>query len=144
MDVHSPVRRSVNMRAIRSTNTMPELVTRRALYAMGYRFRLHKDDLPGRPDIVLPRYRSVILVNGCFWHRHHCSNGRATPKSNPDFWRVKFEQNVKRDRIQKRLLRQLGWRVLVVWECQTRDMRCLQKLLRTFFKAGQRRQLNSR
>jgi len=134
MDVHSPARRSANMRAIRSKDTTPELLTRKALHAMGYRFRLHKHELPGRPDIVLPRYGSVIHVHGCFWHRHHCPNGRATPTSNSEFWRKKFERNVKRDRMQKRLLRRLGWRVLVVWECQTRDIRCLQKLLQTFLK----------
>ncbi len=136
MGAYVSAKRSANMRAIRAKDTTPELLTRKALFAMGCRFRLHQRDLPGRPDIVLPRFRSVIFVHGCFWHRHRCRNGRATPKSNAEFWRKKFEQNVDRDRRQKQLLRRLGWRVLVVWECQTRDMCCVQKLVRRFLYGG--------
>jgi len=134
VDVHVPAKRSANMRAIRAKDTTPELLTRKALYAMGYRFRLHQRDLPGRPDIVLPRFRSVIFVHGCFWHRHRCRNGRATPTSNAEFWQNKFAQNVDRDRRQKQLLRRLGWRVLVIWECQTPDICCVQKRLRKFLR----------
>jgi len=128
----TPSIRSENMRAIRGKDTTPEVLTRKALYAMGYRYRLHKRGLPGRPDIVLSRFRSVIFVHGCFWHRHSCRNGRATPTTNADFWRNKFEQNMNRDRRQKQLLRRLGWNVMVVWECQTRDHRRLQERLRAF------------
>lgn len=135
MDVHTPLQRSENMRAIRGKDTTPEVLTRQALYAMGYRFRLHKRELPGRPDIVLPKYKSVIFVHGCFWHRHSCRNGRSTPSTNSAFWQNKFDQNVNRDRRQKRLLRELGWNVLVIWECQTWDMCRLYKLLRKFLRS---------
>jgi DNA mismatch endonuclease (patch repair protein) len=132
VDVHTPSRRSANMRAIRARDTTPELLTRKTLHAMGYRFRLHRHDLPGRPDIVLPRFRSVVFVHGCLCHRHRCRDGRSTPTSNAEFWQLKFDRNVNRDRRQRQLLRRKGWRVLVIWECQTRDMCGMQKLIRQF------------
>ena len=108
------------MSRIGGRNTKPELVVRRGLHAAGFRFRLHRGDLPGRPDIVLPKYRTVIFVNGCFWHRHEgCANFRL-PKTNTAFWRNKIEGNVARDHAALEELRKRGWRVLLVWECATR------------------------
>jgi DNA mismatch endonuclease (patch repair protein) len=116
-DILTPQERSALMSRIRGVNTQPELVIRRALHAMGYRFRLHARDLPGRPDIVLPSKRTVIFVHGCFWHRHDC--GLAyTPKTRSEFWQKKFAGNVERDRRAKDALEAAGWHVIVIWECQ--------------------------
>lgn len=120
------------MRAIKGRNTGPELIVRRLLYATGYRFRLHRRDLPGRPDVVLPRHRVAILIHGCFWHRHTCRRGRSTPSTRRAFWLAKFAANAARDRRALRALRGEGWRVLVVWECQTRDMERLRGRLAAF------------
>lgn len=106
------------MSRIRSSNTSPELALRRAMYAIGFRFRLHRKDLPGRPDIVLPRYRTAIFVHGCFWHRHDGCKVASTPKSNTEFWIEKFDRNVARDARAKQMLEEQGWRVIVVWECE--------------------------
>ena len=111
------------MRAVRSGDTTPELVVRRMVHALGYRYRLHARDLPGRPDLVLPRLGKAIFVHGCFWHRHACEAGRSTPASRVEYWQAKFARNVQRDRSNLRKLRRLGWSVLVVWECQTRTAR---------------------
>jgi DNA mismatch endonuclease (patch repair protein) len=116
----TPAERSRVMRAVKSANTTPELIVRRLVHALGYRFRLHRRDLPGQPDLVLPRLGKVIQVHGCFWHRHHCEAGRSTPATRLDYWTAKFERNVQRDRRNLRELRRLGWSVLVIWECQTR------------------------
>lgn len=125
----SPDQRSCNMRAIKGRDTSLELIVRRLLHAMGYRFRLHRRDLPGCPDVVLPRHRAAILIHGCFWHRHSCARGRSEPSTRRAFWRVKFAGNVERDRRALRALRREGWRVLVVWECQTRDAERLRARL---------------
>lgn len=121
-----------NMRAIKGQNTKPELVVRSLLHEMGYRFRLHRRELPGSPDIVLPRHRLVVFVHGCFWHRHSCSRGRSMPATRVEFWTRKFAANVKRDRRTARVLRKAGWRVLVVWECQTKDHNALERRLARF------------
>lgn len=118
MDFLSPAERSERMARIRSKDTAPEVALRRALHALGFRFRLHRKDLPGRPDIVLPRHRVVIFVHGCFWHRHVGCGIATTPKSNTTFWVGKFERNVARDARSIELLEALGWRVIVVWECE--------------------------
>ncbi|QYK47331.1 MAG: DNA mismatch endonuclease Vsr [Phycisphaeraceae bacterium] len=131
-DVLSPEQRSRNMRAIKASNTAPELTVRRVLHALGYRFRLHRRDLPGCPDIVLPRRRVAVFVHGCFWHRHQCRYGRVEPTTRPEFWRAKFATNVQRDKRSIRALRRMGWRVLVVWECQTGDIDRLEKRLQKF------------
>lgn len=126
MDVHNPATRSRNMAAIRSTNTRPEMRVRSALHALGYRFRLHRKDLPGRPDIVLPKYRTVIFVHGCFWHCHRCKYGSVTPATRAGFWAAKRGGNVARDRRHRAALRKLGWRVCVVWECEVRTAAAAQ------------------
>jgi DNA mismatch endonuclease (patch repair protein) len=109
--------RSANMSRIRSKNTKPELLVRRALHRLGFRFRLYVRDLPGRPDIVLPKYRTIIQVKGCFWHGHTCRDGRL-PKSNRAYWVPKLLQNRKRDSANDRKLRRLGWSVHNIWECR--------------------------
>ncbi len=108
------------MSGIRGKDTKPEMLVRKALFAAGFRFRLHRRDLPGVPDIVLSRKKIAIFVHGCFWHRHEgCSNAKL-PASRPDFWREKLDRNVLRDKENVEALLDLGWRVLVVWECETR------------------------
>ena len=107
------------MSRIRSKNTGPEKSVRSMLHRMGFRFRLHVAGLPGRPDIVLPKYRTVILVHGCFWHRHPGCKYAYTPKSRKAFWQKKFEANLKRDERVMAELRALGWKVIIVWECET-------------------------
>ncbi|MCY2968641.1 MAG: DNA mismatch endonuclease Vsr [Planctomycetota bacterium] len=120
MDTVTRKRRSYVMSCVRSKNSVPELAVRRLLHRLGFRFRLHQTNLPGTPDIVLTRHRVVVFVHGCFWHRHPgCPNTR-TPKSRVTFWRKKFEANIERDRIARSRLRRAGWRVLVVWECQSK------------------------
>lgn len=119
MDQFTAAERSRVMRAVRSGDTTPELVVRRLVHAMGYRFRLHSPALSGKPDLVLPRHGKVIFVHGCFWHRHRCPAGQSTPASRVDYWQAKFARNVARDKSNLRKLRRLGWSVLVVWECQT-------------------------
>lgn len=112
--------RSRVMRAVKSADTTPELVVRRLVHSLGYRFRLHRRDLPGCPDIVLPRLGKAIFVHGCFWHRHACEAGQSMPATRIDYWQTKLDRNVARDRRTLRRLRREGWSVLVVWECQTR------------------------
>jgi len=106
----------------RSKNTNPEPMVRRLAHRMGYRFRLHRPDLPGRPDLVFPARGAVLFVHGCFWHRHDCPNGRRLPKTRTRWWREKLEANRKRDAAAQRQLRRLGWRVMVIWECQLPDI----------------------
>lgn len=129
-DVHSPQQRSFNMSRIRSQDTKPELIVRRIVHRLGYRYRLHQRGLPGTPDLVLASHRKVIFVHGCFWHQHRCRQGRVTPATNAEFWKTKRDANVSRDRRNRLRLRQLGWDILVVWECWTRDIdgRLLPKL----------------
>lgn len=121
MDALSKNHRSWNMAQIRSKDTKPELVVRRLLFKLGARFRLHRKDLPGCPDIVLPRRRLVIFVNGCFWHRHAGCKLAYSPKSNASTWKAKFKTNVRRDRLAIAQLHEQHWRVSVIWECQTRN-----------------------
>jgi DNA mismatch endonuclease (patch repair protein) len=121
-DVHSPEARRRNMAAIRANNTRPELIVRKALHALGYRFRLHVRSLPGRPDIVLAKHRAVIFINGCFFHGHHCSYFRW-PATRAQFWRSKIAGNRERDIRNVSDLQRRGWRVLTVWECALRGPR---------------------
>jgi DNA mismatch endonuclease, patch repair protein len=134
----SPEQRRNRMAAIKAKDTAPEMAVRRALHAMGYRFRLHRRDLPGRPDVVLPRHRVVILVHGCFWHQHPdpACPLRRSPKANTGYWGPKLARNVARDASNEEALRALGWRVLVVWECGTRDEIHLRERLLSFLQSG--------
>ena len=131
MDVLTPEQRRRCMSAVRGRNTGPEKVVRKLVHALGYRYRLHCKSLPGQPDLVFSHRRKVIFVHGCFWHRHRCKRGRSTPVTRRRFWLEKFDNNKRRDARQGRKLRRLGWRVLVVWECQTRNPELLaQRILR--------------
>ena len=123
VDVLSREQRRKNMRSIRGKDTRPELIVRRLVHSLGYRFRLHRRDLPGSPDLVLPRLAVVIFVHGCYWHRHDCKLGRPVPGTRTDFWMKKFADNVRRDSRAAKELQELGWRVVVVWECETRASR---------------------
>jgi DNA mismatch endonuclease (patch repair protein) len=107
------------MRRVKGRHTSPELVVRKALHAHGFRYRLHDKLLPGTPDLVFPRLRAVILVHGCFWHRHPGCRAASTPKTRTDFWEAKFKRNVERDHRDVEALERLGWRVLIIWECDT-------------------------
>jgi len=109
------------MSRIRSKNTKPEILVRKWLHKQGFRFRLHQKDLPGKPDIVLPKYRTVIFVHGCFWHRHPGCKRTTTPSTNTEFWEEKFRKNVDRDVRNRETLEALGWKVIVVWECEVKD-----------------------
>jgi len=119
-DVHTREQRSRNMAAIRSKDTKPEMRVRSVLHSLGFRFRLHRKDLPGKPDIVLPKHRLAIFVHGCFWHSHDCRYGRVIPATRPAFWAAKRKENVDRDSRNKAGLKEQGWRVITVWECETR------------------------
>ena len=119
--------RSKNMSAIKSKNTKPEIKVRKVLHSMGYRFRLHGKDLPGSPDIVLPKYKTVIFVHGCFWHRHEDCKYASTPKTRKEFWESKFNENVKRDKSHQKKLSAIGWKFIIVWECEIKDKNLLIK-----------------
>lgn len=129
MDRISKEHRSWNMSRIRSRNTAPEVAVRSALHRMGYRFRLKEYGLPGKPDVVLSRYRTAVFVHGCFWHRHKGCRFSYTPRSRQSFWLAKFRNNVARDRRAVEELRGLDWRVIVIWECQTREHKHLTNRL---------------
>jgi len=124
--------RSRIMRAVKGANTMPELAVRRLAHGMGFRFRLHRKDLPGKPDLTFPRLRKVIFVHGCFWHGHDCARGARVPVQNRDYWTRKVARNAERDRIAQSELQRLGWKSLVVWECEIRDQDRLRRALRRF------------
>lgn len=128
MDVHSHRQRSFNMSKIRGKDTRPELMVRRWLWANGYRYRLHRRNLPGKPDIVLTKYRVVIFVHGCFWHRHGCPM-TTTPESRRDFWIDKFAKNVSRDKRNIASLLEQSWRVMVLWECALRNKKKISDVL---------------
>jgi DNA mismatch endonuclease (patch repair protein) len=136
MDTISPERRSENMRRIRGKDTKPELIVRRTLFAMGYRYRLHGAKLPGKPDLVFAKQRKVIFVHGCFWHNHsnvRCKIARF-PKSNSDYWADKLRRNVERDATRRAELRRSGWKTLVVWECQTKSIERQLSRIRRFLE----------
>jgi len=134
VDVLTKEQRSYNMSCIKGKNTRPEMVVRSLVHRMGYRYRPHKKELPGKPDIVLVRHKKVIFVHGCFWHMHKCKYGRVTPATNAEFWEKKRLGNVERDKRNLRQLRKLGWKVLVVWECQIRNLNRLNKRLDLFLR----------
>jgi len=131
-DVHTPEQRSRNMAAIRSKNTKPEMIVRRLIHSMGFRYRLHRKDLPGKPDLVFPKRHKVIFVHGCYWHMHNCRYGKVRPKTNEDFWAKKRESNKKRDIKNRKELKAMGWEALILWECQIRNPDRLRLKIRTF------------
>ena len=133
-DVLNREQRRYCMSRIRGKHTKPEIVVRRIVHCMGYRFRLHRRELPGSPDMVLPRHLKVIFVHGCFWHKHRCRYGRVRPATNKEFWEKKRGGNVERDRRNLKALKRMGWNVLVVWECWTRDASKLERRLREFLE----------
>ena len=120
-DVYPPDKRSAVMRQVKSRNTKPELVVRRALWRLGGRYRLHRRDLPGSPDIVLPGRKLAIFVHGCFWHGHDCARGARMPKANNAYWQAKIDRNRERDERARKALAEAGWKTITVWECELKD-----------------------
>ncbi|MCD4830760.1 MAG: DNA mismatch endonuclease Vsr [Anaerohalosphaeraceae bacterium] len=131
-DVHTKKQRSYNMSRIKNKDTRPEIVVRKIIHGMGYRYGLHRKDLPGKPDIVLTRHRKIIQINGCFWHKHNCKYGKVKPKTNADFWEMKRTATVKRDKESLSKLKKLGWDILVIWECQTKQPKKIVQKLTAF------------
>ena len=125
--------RSKNMAAIKSKNTNPEIKVRKLLHSMGYRFRLHKKELPGSPDIVLKKYKTVVFVHGCFWHRHKECKYATNPKTREEFWNKKFLSNIERDIKVRERIKAAGWKSIVVWECELKDIQKLKKRLIPLF-----------
>lgn len=136
-DTLTPQQRSERMARIRGKDTVPEMVVRRLVHRMGHRFRLHRKDLPGSPDLVFPALRKIVFVHGCYWHGHECRLGRL-PKSNVSFWAEKIEKNQARDTRNVTELEISGWSVLVVWQCQIKDSEGLAKLLTSFLGRGKK------
>jgi DNA mismatch endonuclease, patch repair protein len=134
MDTRTPDQRSRIMRSVGSKDTGPEMIVRRLIHRMGFRYRLHQKSLPGSPDLVLKKHHSIIFIHGCFWHGHSCSKGRL-PKSRLDFWVPKIKKNRSRDARSLRLLRADGWRVLTVWQCEKKDFVKLGNQLRLFLSS---------
>lgn len=128
-DTKTPTERSENMSRIRSTNTKPEEIVRKYLFSHGFRYRKNDKRYPGKPDIVLPKYRTIIFVNGCFWHMHGCSRSRL-PRSNEEYWKPKIERNIKRDAENKQKLEVAGWNVIIVWECELKKRTSEERLSR--------------
>jgi DNA mismatch endonuclease (patch repair protein) len=134
-DSLTPEQRRHTMARVRGKDTKPEMAVRRLVHALGFRYRLHRGDLPGKPDLVFVARGKVIFVHGCFWHRHRCKAGRKVPRTNQDYWLPKLERNRRRDAAHRRKLRRLGWGVLVLWECQLKDAAALEKRIREFLEA---------
>ncbi len=131
-DTVDPAKRSEIMSRIRSRDTKPEMIVRRIAHGLGFRFRLHRRDLPGSPDLVFPRHRAVIQVHGCFWHRHPGCKHASNPKTRVSYWEEKFRGNVVRDRRNETALHELGWRTLVIWECETKDREAVAERIEAF------------
>lgn len=126
-DVFNPAQRSAVMRAVKSKDTAPELAVRRAAHALGLRFRLHRADLPGKPDLVFPSRRIALFVHGCFWHGHDCPRGARMPQNNRAYWQAKIARNRTRDSLNSAALKKLGWTPRTLWECETRDPAALSR-----------------
>ena len=133
-DIVDSEKRSEIMSRIRGRDTKPEMIVRRIAHGLGFRFRLHRRDLPGSPDLVFPRHRAVIMVHGCFWHRHPGCKYASTPKTRVGFWERKFAGNVVRDRRNEAELYELGWRVMVIWECETKDNEAVASCIESFLR----------
>lgn len=134
MDTFSPAERSEVMKRVGSKDTQPEMAVRSLVHRMGFRFALHRRDLPGNPDLVFPARNRVIFVHGCFWHGHSCRAGRNRPSSNTEYWLAKLDRNQSRDAANRRRLRNLGWRVLVIWECELKNPDRLRARIGRFFE----------
>ncbi|MBN1827012.1 MAG: DNA mismatch endonuclease Vsr [Candidatus Eisenbacteria bacterium] len=134
-DTLEPEKRSWVMSRVRSKDTSPEITVRSLVHRLGFRFRLHRRDLPGTPDLVFPSRHMVIFVHGCFWHGHRCRRGNRIPKTNRSYWIDKINRNKARDRLQRGRLRRLGWRVMVVWECQLSDLDRLERRIIGFLNS---------
>jgi DNA mismatch endonuclease, patch repair protein len=130
------------MARVRGKDTTPEMVVRRLVHRMGYRYRLHRKDLPGKPDLVLPRHKLVIFVHGCFWHRHAGCSRATMPQTRTGFWEAKFSATVERDRAQAAELTAVGWQVLVIWECDLRDQDRLEKSIMQALDAKHRNSIH--
>ena len=126
-------KRSWNMSQIKGKNTKPELTVRKYLYHRGFRYRLHNKNLIGKPDISIKKYKIAIFINGCYWHRHGCKM-TTTPKTNTDFWKNKFKENVKRDKNNYKTLKELGWHVIIIWECEVNKSEHLEKMVHALKK----------
>lgn len=126
--------KSIEMSNIRTKDTLPELIVRRYLHKKGLRYRLHRKDLPGNPDIVLKKYNSVIFVHGCFWHQHNGCKKSRRPKTNIDFWNKKLDRNIQRDDEAVKKLKEIGWNVFIIWECQVGNSKELSKLHQSIYK----------
>ncbi len=132
MDTLSLKQRSYCMSHNKGKNTNPEICVRGLVHSLGYRYRLHRRDLPGCPDMVLPGKKKVIFINGCYWHRHNCKKGRSMPATRKQFWQTKFKKTVARDRKNIKTLKSLGWKILIIWECQIKNIQPLIRKLRQF------------
>ncbi len=132
VDVHNKQQRSFNMSQIRSKNTSPEIIVRSLVHRMGFRYALHCSGLPGHPDLVLVKHKKIIFVHGCFWHMHKCRYGKVIPQTRRKFWQTKRQGNVIRDKRNYKALKKLGWQILIVWECQLKDLPKLQTKLSRF------------
>lgn len=126
--------RKRNMTAIKSRHTKPEMIVRSLLHRLGFRFRLHSKKLQGKPDIILPRHKKIILVHGCFWHIHDCKRGNVPPKTNVEYWQTKRFRNVARDKENLKIYKKDGWQTLTIWECEIKDLQGLEAKLRKFLK----------
>ncbi len=135
MDKFSKTKRSDIMRRVKSRDTKLEILVRSLTHRLGYRFRLYRKDLPGKPDLTFPSRRKIIFINGCFWHGHNCPHGERRPKSNAEYWRKKIERNVQRDKENQQRLKELGWDFLVIWECQIKDQEKLKTILVDFLES---------
>ncbi len=134
--MENPEQRSRIMRAVKSADTGPELTVRRLAHRLGFRFRLHRKDLPGKPDLVFPGRGKAIFVHGCFWHGHDCARGAREPKHNRDYWTGKIARNRQRDNTSLRELKKLGWKVLVIWECEIKRLDRLERKLEKFLESA--------
>lgn len=135
MDVLTPEQRQRCMACISGKNTKPELIVRKLLFSMGYRYRLHYSNLPGKPDLVFPGKRKIIFIHGCFWHRHDCKKGKSLPSKNGEFWQKKLSDNKARDQQNINDLQELGWKVFIVWECEIKDINSLSPKLLEYMQS---------
>ncbi|HEY0293658.1 MAG TPA: very short patch repair endonuclease [Hansschlegelia sp.] len=136
MRAETPAERSATMRAVKSRDTKPEMIVRRAAHALGYRFRLHRKDLPGSPDLVFPSRRKAVFVHGCFWHGHDCARGARAPKANAEYWSAKIARNMARDERVRGELAELGWETLTIWECELKALDQPEQLLTAFLSGS--------